>query len=239
MTSQIETYELNNAETGYLLESLKSPNYVSSDADVLIVGPGAIKFFAKDSHCGLLPMDPSLITLAHHLSSGSGSVTVLDLNPDDEKGGIKDWISVKSKMDNWKDLGARFSPYFFIEGDILNPPQSLKKYDTIIDHMSWRSIGGVKFFSNLAMNYESLLDDDGKLICYFNISDTNELNILIESLFEQDLKCTKYIGLNEKYRVHDFAILNDLFNNNYSRTVVYDDYLKPWHKASGFIVAQH
>jgi len=246
MRKDINTLDLNKTKTTDLLESPNSPVYVSPDDNVLLVGPGIL----GDESCGFGPMDPGLITLACHLSKGTGNLTVLDLNPEDKLGGDKDWEAVKLQMDKWADSGAKFAPYFFIEGNILSPPKSLKTYDKIIDHHTWafatksrwggygEKVPQYKLMSDLAKSYSSLLDDRGRLICYFVGIESKRVSLLVHSLLKQNICSTQHLGLEDTYELKDPTILKHYDYLRLTDGQMEGNYMKPWYKADGFILAQ-
>jgi len=231
----MKSYDLNGKNTTDLLNTEGSPFYINKDSEVLLVGPGAL-FIENKNQLKTLPMDMNLITIPLHLSSGS--ITVLDLPSRNGQNGFNSPINLTEQLNYWQILGAELSDYMFVLGNILDHPASLKKYDVIIDHMTWKSIGGNDSLSILADTYNFLLKNNGKALCFFDIETSKDFKILNESLIDAKLSCSTYTGLTDQYIINDTVILNDLKDREFKCNIINENVLRPWHKAKGILLAQ-
>ena len=231
----MKSYDLNGKKTTDLLNTEGSPFYINKDSEVLLVGPGAL-FIKNKDRLKTPPMDMNLITIPLHLSSGS--ITILDLPSMDGQSGFSSIKNVAEQLSYWDILGAELSDYIFILGNILDSPASLNKYDVIIDHMTWKSIGGTDSFSVLGDTYNNLLKDNGKAFCFFDMETSKEFKILKKALIDASLSCSTYTGLTDKYIIKDPVILNDLRDRDFEYKIIDKNVLEPWHRAKGILLAQ-
>lgn len=184
-------------------------------------------------------MDPNVVTLATHLSKGRGILTILDLGPGGGVyGGVRNWKDVKARLGFWDLAGADLCSHGFVEGNILIPPKSLETYDAIIDHMTWKFLEHPDSLKLMAKNYASLLNEEGKAICYYGRARGDWFKMLVEAFSKEGLKCRDYRDLKDIYPVHNKVVLQDLRSSNYGTDIFNDPHLIPWHKAVGVVVAE-
>lgn len=239
--NNLKIIDASRSLTSHLYENEEFNSHISLDDLVLIVGPGTILLEEGEK----ILMDPTLLTLATYLSQGSGHIDVLDLSPEEKDiGGWKNWELLKKYMDSWQQKGAKFCSYNFIEGNILDPQLSIGPYNVLIDHCSWIWILpppiDVKKLKELAQIYHNLLTNDGKAIIHFEeiYGRSGHVELMIDAFLTQRFNITKYVRINDEYKVKDPIVLMDLKSSFSKKYMKGESILVPYNRSFEFIVAK-
>lgn len=220
------------------------------DARVLAVGPGVYVGPGPQP-----PMDLGLLTLLSH--PHTRSVTVFDLPPNCPEGGWHDCLRVEAYLDRFRENGAGFAPYTFIQGDIFDEGIRMEPFDAIHDHMTcfwawptenekWAQFsyrGDNLRYNLLARRYHGLLEPGGKAFLYYNTSHVSQgeraslLSALESNGFSirpHDFSIQLQDDVWDGYPISDPVLAADLSEHYFLK----DGIARPFHCASGLIIAE-
>jgi hypothetical protein len=178
---------------------------VSQTSSTLMIGPGAFETKTRDHEVVYLPTDSGLIFLLSYLSSKT-NFDVVDLPPEDNRGGSHDYVPIKELIDKTNFLDIKVPQINWIPIDIFD---FSRKYKQIWDHNTWqwaRNIDRHRDMPEYVKKISSLTSLGSKYIVFFD----PDFSCLMSDPVE-DLEMMKKLLSQRGFEISEVKIRNDSY----------------------------